>query len=278
MGRRLSRAAELIHGVNYYAPEINRFVDHGFRGWWHSYMAYRAAPMGPVDAPLVGAAFYNFAPRMIERAVPGVWVIMAPEDVLVTRNALVAEAMTRIFDDFEPVVTEAAALAHDAVADLDPGARPLSAALAGLPWPEGPAMTLWHACSVWREFRGDSHNIALASAGIDGCEAHVLMSAAGHGNQPTIAAIRGWTEDEWLAASARLQGRGYIDDQGRYTAAGEAFRSEIERTTDQLSAAPVARLGPERSARLYELFGVLGGHLTATGEVPGVWPPPAVQK
>lgn len=280
MARRLSRVAELIHGVSYYAEEINRFVDDGFRGWWHSYLAYRSAPMGPVDAPLVTAAFYNFAPRMVERAVPGVWAIMAPEDVLVRRNELVELALARTFADDRHAATiaGAATLARAAVADLEPAGRPLSAALVGLPWPEGPAMELWHACTIWREYRGDSHNIALAAAGIDGVQCHVLMAAAGHGNQATISSIRGWTADEWHDASDRLRARGLLDDQGGATPDGERFRAELEDATDRLSIAPVERLEDEEAARLYQLAGDLGTHLTKTGEVPGVWPPPGVQK
>ena len=67
--RQLSRAVEAIHTLSYYSPEISRFTDAGFRGWWHAYFAYRAAPMGAVDAATVEATFYNFAPRMVARAV-----------------------------------------------------------------------------------------------------------------------------------------------------------------------------------------------------------------
>ena len=278
--RRLARVVELVHGVNYYAPEINRLVDDGFRGWWHAYLAYRPAPMGPVGPSVVTAAFYNFAPRMVERAVPGVWDVMSPERVLARRDELVAEAFDRIFADgrHRDTIAEAADLVQVAVAQLDPGARVLSAALGARPWPSAPAMQLWHGCTIWREYRGDSHNIALAAAGIDGVSSHVLMAAHGHGNQETISAIRGWHGDEWQAAVAWLADRGIVDGDGRFTEVGQAFRSGLERTTDELSIAPVAALGVGRASRLHELIGELGRHLTETGEVPGVWPPPSVQR
>jgi hypothetical protein len=66
--RVLARVFNAFHNVVYYASEINRFVDTGMRGWWMSYFAYRAAPMGPVLAEVVIATFYNFAPRMVRRA------------------------------------------------------------------------------------------------------------------------------------------------------------------------------------------------------------------
>ena len=277
MTRRLARVAELMHTVNYYTEEINRFRDDGFRGWWHAYMAYRSAPLGPVDAPVVTAAFYNFAPRMIERAVPGVWEIMAPDQVLVRRTELVAEALDRIYGDgrFDQQLAEAAELTAVAIEDLEVGARPLTAALSALARPEDTALALWQDCTVLREYRGDGHNIALATAGIDGLESHLFMSAAGHGNQPTITGIRGWTEDEWQAAKARLQGRGLLDAEGGFTAEGDRFRAEIEVTTDRLSSQPLENLGMERAERLFTLLVELTDYLRETGEVAGMWPPPA---
>ncbi|MDH3296583.1 MAG: hypothetical protein OER95_19855, partial [Acidimicrobiia bacterium] len=118
--RRLSRAVEAIHTVTYYGAEIDRFTEDGFRGWWHAYFAYRSAPMGPVTAPVVTAAFYNFAPRMVERAVPGVWDIMTPERVLERRLELVAAALERIWGDgrLDATLAEAAPLAREAVSEV----------------------------------------------------------------------------------------------------------------------------------------------------------------
>jgi hypothetical protein len=166
------------------------------------------------------------------------------------------------------------------------GARPLYAAHADLAWPDDPAlhptarsaMVLWHACTLWREYRGDGHNVALAAAEVDGIECHVLMSASGHGNQPTITGIRGWTEDEWRDAVGRLIDRGLIDPDGGYTDAGREFRFELERATDRLSAEPAANLGPDDGASLLADLTELVDHLKVSGEVSGVWPPPTVMK
>ncbi len=281
--RRLSRSVEAIHTVSYYTPEINRMTEYGFRGWWHAYFAYRAAPMGPVTAPVVVATFYNFAPRMVERAVPGVWEILTPTEVLARRDGLVAQAFDRIWGPSGPpgalgeAVAEAADLAREAMADIEVEARPLAAAHQALAWPDGPsAMVLWHACTIWREYRGDGHNLALAAAGIDGLEAHLLMAAHGRGNQATITGIRGWTPEEWAAALERLRGRGILDEAGDYTDGGRRFRSDIEAATDDLCARPVATLGRDRSARLDELLGAITAALLEADVVPGVWPPPNV--
>lgn len=297
--RRLSRSVEAIHTVGYYSPEITRLSDEGFRGWWHAYFAYRAAPMGPVDASVVVAAFYNFAPRMVARAVPGVWGIMSPARVLERRDRLVAEALGRVWGDgrLDEMVAEAAPLARAALVGIESEARPLAAAHAARPWPgpssDGPvpegtpapagprvmaAMELWQACTIWREYRGDGHNIALAAAGIGGLEAHLLMAAHGRGNQATITGIRGWTAEEWGAATERLVGRGIIEPDGSYTEAGRSLRSAIEATTDELCARPLATLGSEGARRLDHLLAGIAGQLVESGAVPGVWPPPNVTK
>ena len=277
--RRLSRAVEAIHTVTYYGDEINRLTDDGFRGWWHAYFAYRAAPMGRVTAPVVTAAFYNFAPRMVERAVPGVWDIMTPQEVLARRLELVAHALERIWGDgrVDEALAEAAPIAREAVSEVEVEARPLAASFAALDWPDGaPALELWHACSLWREYRGDGHNLALANAEIDGLEAHLLMAAHGRGNQPTITGIRGWTAEEWGAALDRLVDRGVLAADGPYTDSGAAFRAAIEADTDRLSARPLQTLGEERARHLLGLLESIAADLLDSGAVPGVWPPPTV--
>src|SRR5262245_65941192 len=80
--RRLARVVEPFHSVTYYAPEILQLADDGYRGWWHAYFAYRPAPLGAVGAPVVTAVFYNFAPRMVERALPSVWELQPPTAVI----------------------------------------------------------------------------------------------------------------------------------------------------------------------------------------------------
>lgn len=279
--RRLSRAVEAIHTVTYYGDEINRFTDDGFKGWWHAYFAYRAAPMGPVTAPVVTAAFYNFAPRMVERAVPGVWEIMTPERVLTRRLELVDDALVRICGDgrLDHALAEAAPLAAAAMSEVEIEARPLAASFAGLDRPDGSsALDLWHSCTLWREYRGDGHNLALANAGIDGLEAHLLMAAHGRGNQPTITGIRGWTAEEWTAALDRLVARGILEPDGSYTEAGASFRSTIEADTDRLCSRPLQTLGEDRARRLLEVVEAITADLLETGSVPGTWPPPGVLK
>ena len=97
--RQLSKTFEPYHAIAYYCPEVAAFTDAGFRGWWHAYFAYRSAPLGVVPAPVVAAAFYNFAPRMVARALPGAWAILAPEDVLALRLEVVDRALRRVLGE-----------------------------------------------------------------------------------------------------------------------------------------------------------------------------------
>ena len=273
--RRLARLAEPIHAISYYSREATDWTDVGYKGWWHAYFGYRPAPMGAVSASTVTAAFYNFAPRMVERAVPGVWAIRDPAATNALRLGRVASALDRILDaapDHRASLTEAAELIRGA-ADCRPAARPVYAGYAAQAWPDDPFVAVWHGCTLLREHRGDSHNLTLAAADVDGVECHVLMAGKGHGNRPTITAIRGWTDEEWSAAVDRLASRGWCDGDGALTPAGHEARTEIERRTDELFAESVERIGIERSAALADLLRPFVDHLKSSGEVSGRWPP-----
>ena len=278
--RALARVAEPFHAISYYSREAADWTDAGYKGWWHAYFAYRPAPMGAVSAPAVTAAFYNFAPRMVARAVPGVWDIRSPEEAIAVRLERVDRALQRIFGadgDARRAATEATELIRP-VADAPGAGRPVYAGYAELPWPSDPLLGLWHGCTLLREYRGDSHNIALASAEVDGVACHVLMAGRGHGNKPTITGIRGWTDDEWDSAADGLRQRGWIDVDGSLTAEGNEARLGIERATDRLMSDPVRRLGGDGAARLVELLQPLVGRLADDGEVSGRWPPEHVMK
>ena len=125
------------------------------------------------------ALFYGFAPRMVERALPGVWALAAPDAVLAARieGAVAAIAALDVATD-EPMIAEAASLAHHAVEQADVGGRALGAANAALPWPEESVAALWHAATVLRELRGDGHVAALLTSGLSGLDALDLRAGS----------------------------------------------------------------------------------------------------
>src|SRR5256885_616149 len=77
---------EPIHDVTYFHPAARAaFEEAGLRGFWRGYFAGRAAPLGPVPAAPVIAAFFGFAPHMVARALPDVWTRATPERTLAAR-------------------------------------------------------------------------------------------------------------------------------------------------------------------------------------------------
>jgi hypothetical protein len=72
-----------VHAVTYFAPEARTALDGlGFRGFWMGYFAARSAPLGVVPAQVVTAAFYNFAPERVAKALPAAWDVASPPDAL----------------------------------------------------------------------------------------------------------------------------------------------------------------------------------------------------
>jgi hypothetical protein len=273
--RALARLCGTFHNITYYTPLIREFAALGITRYWHAYMGYRSAPLGNVPATVVTSVFYNFAPRMVEAAIPSVWDHVTPAEAMVRRDDIGDRAVRAAFGDGidAPDMARAADLARRAIEDCDVAGRALFAAHRALPWPEPPHLQLHHACTLWREHRGDSHNAALVAAEVDGLECHVLLGAKGVVTQPVIEKIRGWTAEEWAAAVARLADRGLVTPDGGPTPAGHVYREDIEATTDRLVAEPRRRLGPDGCDELISLLRPLVTHLVETGAVSGTWPP-----
>jgi len=272
--RALAHLLGVFHNITYYAPELKAFAEVGLAEYWRAYIAYRSAPMGMVPPSVVTSTFYNFAPRVIAKAVPSAWETISPSEAIDLRDDGVDRALRRALDAFieTPELEEAADLAWEGIDGADVVGRPLFAAHTACPLPSEPHRRLWHACTLWREHRGDGHNIALAAAGIDGLECHVLLGAKGVVNPAVIEKIRGWTAAEWAEAHRRLADRGLIDDDG-FTPEGRALRDAIELQTDELASEPRNRLGADRTGRLIELMEPLVAHLISSGSVAGTWPP-----
>lgn len=273
--RALARALGIIHNISYYSPETKAFADVGLPEFWRAYVAYRVAPLGRVGPAAGTAVLYNFAPAMVADALPSAWSAVTPQQAIDLRDRCMEQALDRALGDLteSATVAEAAELARTGIAGTDTAGRVLFAGHMDLPWPEHNVMQLWHACTLWREHRGDSHNIALAAAGIDGLEAHVLLAARGVGTAAVIEKIRGWTQAEWQAAHQRLGDRGLVTTDGEFTDEGRQLRTDIEAQTDALSSEPRKRLGADRCARLTELADLVADELVSTGAVAGKWPP-----
>ena len=249
------RALEPIHALVYFAPERREiYVTAGLKGQWMGYFASRAAAFGPVPPQVVEATFYFFAPVLVYRAIPDAWAFATPQRILQARLEVVDTMLRRVWGDTAhgPAVAEAAALARTATQALTAPGRPLYAAQASLPWPEEPHLALWHAQNLLREHRGDGHVATLLRHGVGPCEALALHGAVS-AYHASLGRLRGWTEDQWAAAEASLEDRGWLDGDGAITAEGRAARDAVERDTDALATAAWEHLGPERCTRLRAL-------------------------
>ena len=273
--RRLAKAAEPLHSCAYYADEVKRFTEFGFSGWWHAYFAYRAAPMGAVSAQEVTVAFYNFAPRMVKKAVPSCWEVMSPRNVRQQQIQIMEEALHRIFKDDVPDrgAGYAAEALRETLTGLETSGRPLYEAWGTESWPESVLLSLWHAATLLREYRFDGHNDALRQADISGLGCHLMMAADGRGTPTVIQTIRGWTPKEWQLEAEKLRSRGWITAEGLHTELGRSVRRDIELATDHNAELVVADLGEQRSEKVLGALEGIAGFLIKTGTVPGSWPP-----
>jgi hypothetical protein len=261
---------EPIHAVLFFAPETRAETDAlGLKGGWMSYFGCRAAPLGAVSAAVVTSTFYGFHPRMVAGAIPDAWACADPAQLLDARLSAMDAALRRLLGDAidGPEVRRAAALAQAAVRSGDFSGRPLGAANAALPDPGAPHLQLWQALGAMREHRGDGHVTCLVANEVTPCESLVMQAATGRSDRERLRTRRGWSEEEWQAAVARLRERGWLDDGERPTPEGIAARDAIEADTDRLAAALVATLGAD-AVELADAVRPLAERIMAAGEVP----------
>ena len=279
MARRMWAVGEPVHALGYFAPESRAAWEAGgLRGFWRGYFATRAAPLGAVGAPVVTAAFYNFAPSFVARSIPEVWTMAAPADAWAARLEGIDAALRATLDDPTLVesaeVREAADLARRAAEDAPTAGRTFFAAHLDVDWPTAPHLVLWQALTLLREFRGDGHNAALLAANVDGCQAHVLAGACGGPPRALLQPARGWSDDDWADAEEGLTERGLLLP-GRHdeaTDAGRSLRDSIELCTDQTDLAPWRALGADATERLHGLLRPLAKAVAESGVLPAVNP------
>jgi hypothetical protein len=154
--RQLWVVAETVHAVTYFAPTCRHALrDAGLRGFWAGYFAARAAPLGRVEAGTVTAAFFNFAPSMVDRAVPSCWEVADPAELTVLRAAAAASAL----------IETCSPDSLRAMADALPAMRRRA-----LPDARRAVAEVWQACTTLREHRGDGHVASLVAYGLSGLE------------------------------------------------------------------------------------------------------------
>jgi hypothetical protein len=259
---------ETIHAVTYFAPEsIAAASAVGLKGFWMGYFGFRAAPMGAVSAAVVEATFANFAAERVRRAIPDAWSLASPEALVEARTVSAADSLREL----DPGIAKTARVANPLLERLalagDGLGRPLFTANRGLALPEDPVERLWQLSTTLREHRGDGHVVALASEGITGPQAHLLLIAERGLSEEMLLLARGFEETAWNAAKNDLDRTGLIRDR-TLTEAGISLRNRIEATTDRLADGPFEALSREELDLLSETLGRSARAISRSGLIP----------
>jgi len=273
--RRLWATVETLHDVTYFAEGVRAAgIGLGLRGYWMTYFAFRAAPLGPVPAGPVVAAFAGFCPAMVAKALPDAWSRTTPQACIQAR-AEVSTAALRAAGADPAACARAASLLGPVAAAADPTGRPLYAAYAALPLPGDDVGKLWQLTATLREHRGDGHVAALVGEGITGLEAHLLQVADGRFPEALIRQARGWPDEDWAAAAQALRSRGLLtpDTGPALTAAGHAVLAAIEARTDERAwTGGLSLLGEQGAEEVIALLRPSVRAVAASGVLPDVNP------
>ncbi|HEX2134120.1 MAG TPA: hypothetical protein VHH15_21465 [Actinophytocola sp.] len=271
--RRLWASLEPLHDVVYFAPGVREAgISIGLRGYWMTYFAFRAAPLGPVGAGPVVAAFAGFEPSMVAKALPDAWTRATPAACLAARVEVSTAALRGVGVD-ESVCAAVAAELGPVLAAADGTGRPLHAANAALPVPGDPMAALWQVATTLREHRGDGHVAALVAAGVSGLEALLLQVASGKFPAEQMRSVRGWSSASWAAAADGLLERGLLAPDGALTPTGRELLADVEERTDAASwQGGLSAVGEAGVDRLVELLRPSVSALWSSGVLPEVNP------
>ena len=254
VARRMYDLIEPIGLVPYLAEgSDDALMALGLRNQWDAYFAGRAAPFGrSVPAQVVHAVFYSFAPGEVARHLPKVWDLTTPEAALAARERGCVAAMRRILGELadDPGVARAGELLVRAATSAPVEGRALFAALRALPVPQEPVARLWHAATLLREHRGDSHTVALLAEGVGGTEAHVLHALSIDMPAKEFGRLSHLPAAQLNAVIDGMRDRGLVGPDGWLTAAGRATKERVEALTDRLAEAPYNALEPHEIDRL----------------------------
>lgn len=274
---------EPYHLVAYFGPHVEAAAAELGIGWLGSYTGMRAAPLGPVPASVVAATFFGFKPAAITKAWGLALQDHTPAQLDATRLACVDAGLRDALGDLleSPDLASQVERMVAVIGRADLGGRALAAAYAAQPWPEAPHLALWHAATLWREWRGDGHNAALMARGLQPLEALVLYDAwlpdepvSATKGRAFLQPSRKWTDEEWMGTAASLAQDGLVTVEGeaaratvRVTVAGAALRSDIEDATDDASAS--VWVGVEEADDLIAAFRPFSKAVISAGILPG---------
>ena len=239
--RALRDALEALAAVSFWsAPNNEEYAALGL-DFLTGYVWSRSCVLGEADPAVVAAAFGVFEPGAVAGLLTAARAAATLQQVRDAREAGAVRALRLALGEpagVEPVV--AALLRAAAAADVV--GRPLFAGARAMALPQDLWARLWHAATMLRECRGDSHLAACVAHGLTGLEAN-LLTEAWVGYEPlAYTGTRAWSPDAMAGAQAGLRDRGLLADSG-LTEAGRVLRLSVEQATDLAMAPVVAALG-----------------------------------
>ena len=287
--RRLRDALEPVIGSVYFAPECHdEYVALGFGASpgfagkaalpdRPAYFTSRGSAMGQVAGHVVAAAFGVFNPKAVVPAVAHGWSLTDATTIAAARARGATDQLIRLLGEAPAGLDQVIALLERAIAPLRPAVRPLFAGLLSLKAPAEPIGRMWYLGDLLREYRGDSHNAAWLSAGLDAIEIGLLTELYIGVPLHSYIRTRAWSDDDVAGALDRLASRGWIVD-GTFTADGQEGREAIEVATDRQMRAAIEALGEDFeeligplaawSATVCQGGGYLGGGARDLAEAP----------
>ena len=268
--RRLRDAVEPIAAVSFWAqPVYDRYAALGL-DFLTGYVWSRSSVLGEVEPAVVAATFGVFEPGAVVGLLGAARAACSLADVRDAREQGAAAALREVVGD-DSGLDEVLHALREAAICADVAGRPLYAGARAQPFPEDPHAELWHAATLVRECRGDSHLGACVAAGLSGLEAN-LLTELWVGYEPfAYAGTRAWSPEAMSAAQGRLRARGLLDGD-RLSDAGRALRVQVEEATDT-AMAPVLDVLGDRLDVVVERCDAWGAALVERG-----WFPPDTHK
>jgi hypothetical protein len=228
-----------------------------------AYFTSRGSILGQVPGEVVAAAFAVFNPEIVVPSVRLGWTRTDAATICAARDEGATAQLVRILGPEPAGITRVVDLLRRATEPLRPEGRPLFAGLRSLDEPPELIGALWRHGDRLREYRGDSHTASWVSAGFDATEIGLLTELYWGLPMRSYSRTRGWSDDQFDAATDRLTARGLLGSDG-FTDAGRRAREAVEIATDAQMQPALDALGDD----LEELCGLMapwGAAIRAAG-------------
>lgn len=248
------RAGEQIQRMSVVGlPHHHEFQElHDRHGFFPVYIVGRTAPAG--GGPRFAHALVSLFPYGLVRSA---FRRVSESGDLDELRAAYIDALTRSGERLYgegPHEEELAERLQVLVAEADLADRPLAAAWAELPAPEGVGARVERAVTILREHRGNAHVSVLTTHGLTGPDGLLLTGLWREADDVEAGAkLLGWRDDDLAAAWERLELTGRVDGQRGLTVDGREERQAIEDLTVALAARRWEAIAPADRERTVEL-------------------------